>query len=142
MDLRLTFSRHVEDVAIKPHIHWGSDDCCLWVADIVCELCGIDLAEPFRDKYDTAEGAADVLRAYGGGGLVRAAVRRAGDLGLREIPAPGVDHLAVAVCANKAGPLLGVWNGLGWLVRTENGCAVLPVHWMTICWELPECLQQ
>lgn len=142
MDLQLIFDRHMDRVVRSPHVCWGKDDCCLWVADIVKDVCGIDLAEPFRGKYRTSNGAARTLEQYAGGGLVKAAVKRAAELHLKEIDAPGQQRLAVSVCANKAGPLLAVWNGFGWLVRTEHGCASLPVHWMVICWELPECRPQ
>ena len=36
---------------------WGELDCCLFSANIVEELYGIDFAEKFRNKYSTEEEA-------------------------------------------------------------------------------------
>lgn len=50
---------------------WGKHDCALFVADCIKSQTGIDPAEQFRGKYDTARGAALALREYGAGTLLK-----------------------------------------------------------------------
>ena len=45
---------------------WGQHDCCLFAADAVQAMTGIDYAAPFRGRYGTATGAARMLAPYGG----------------------------------------------------------------------------
>ncbi len=146
MDLQLMFEARVEQLLTAPEMVWGRDDCCLFVADFIQDMCDVDLAAPFRDRYHSQEGAAAVLMDYAGGGLTKAACVRANELNLEETALQDVgssaDHLFVSVCVTKGGPMLGLWNGSGWLVRTENGVAVLPPQWMAIAWRVPTCHQQ
>lgn len=41
---------------------WGRNDCVLFVADAVEVITGVDLAADFRDSYDSAFGAARIMR--------------------------------------------------------------------------------
>lgn len=50
---------------------WGEADCALWGADVVAAQTGADFGEPFRGKYENAEGAALALREWGAGTLTR-----------------------------------------------------------------------
>ncbi len=45
---------------------WGINDCCMFAADAVFELIGIDLAREYRGSYDNAQGAARTLAILGG----------------------------------------------------------------------------
>ena len=58
--LALTESR--EEVPFE----WGKYDCCLFAADVVREITGVDYAEPFRGKYTAEEGAKALLEEKGG----------------------------------------------------------------------------
>src|SRR5258708_4686376 len=40
---------------------WGSQDCCLFAADAIEAITGVDLAADFRGKYSGAETAKAVL---------------------------------------------------------------------------------
>jgi hypothetical protein len=42
---------------------WGEHDCCLFAADAVQAITGIDLAEQYRGTYDSALGAMRILNA-------------------------------------------------------------------------------
>lgn len=46
--------------------HPGQFDCCMFAASTVEVLTGEDPAAPFRGTYSTDEGAAAVLKPYGG----------------------------------------------------------------------------
>jgi hypothetical protein len=46
---------------------WGQNDCCMFAADAVLAMTGVDYAANFRGKYTTKVGAARALRRYGAG---------------------------------------------------------------------------
>lgn len=45
---------------------WGKRDCCLFAADAVLCITGVDHAKKFRGRYTTARGAAKVIAKHGG----------------------------------------------------------------------------
>jgi len=45
---------------------WGTHDCCLWAADAVQALAGVDFASAWRGTYTSAAGAARLLAELGG----------------------------------------------------------------------------
>lgn len=71
---------------------WGAKDCALFGADAVFALTGVDHGAAFRGKYDDAAGAAQALKTFGGGTIlrtfdqflprVRAAFAQRGDLAM------------------------------------------------------------
>lgn len=44
---------------------WGRSDCCLFVADVVQAMTGIDPAAAYRGRYSNETGARLALRRYG-----------------------------------------------------------------------------
>lgn len=50
---------------------WGVHDCALWGADVMEAQTGADFGAPFRGKYSDAEGAAEALRTFGAGTLIK-----------------------------------------------------------------------
>lgn len=42
---------------------WGEHDCCLFAADCVLAMTGVDLAAEFRDTYHSATGAKKAILA-------------------------------------------------------------------------------
>ena len=44
---------------------WGSNDCCLWAADAVLAMTGIDIADKFRGKYDSEASCMAMLKSLG-----------------------------------------------------------------------------
>ncbi len=53
---------------------WGSNDCCLFAADAVEALTGVDVAAEFRGRYTTKRGAFAMIRAVTGGKTLADAV--------------------------------------------------------------------
>lgn len=45
---------------------WGAHDCCLFAADAVMELTGVDFGAELRGTYSTALEAARILKKRGG----------------------------------------------------------------------------
>lgn len=48
---------------------WGEHDCCLFAANAVKLITGIDYADRFRGKYTTQLGSVRALKRYGKGGI-------------------------------------------------------------------------
>lgn len=43
--------------------HWGEHDCCLWAADVVQGLTGMDYMADFRGRYKNEFGALKLIKA-------------------------------------------------------------------------------
>ncbi|MEY0062854.1 DUF6950 family protein [Providencia hangzhouensis] len=52
--------------AMNKPFSWGEHDCCLFAADCVIAVCGVDIAEKARGRYKTKSGAMRVLKAVFG----------------------------------------------------------------------------
>ena len=92
---------------------WGKCDCCLWAADVVLALTGVDHAATFRGSYDSMRGAQRLLKSRGGlVGLLDSisSLRRA------ERPLRG--FVAVALVPS---PTLGVVLGRKTLFKDRDG---------------------
>lgn len=97
---------------------WGRNDCCLFPADAVAALTGIDHAAAWRGTYSDAMGAARVLQQLGG---LDALASKAG---------PEIAPLAAAVgdvglVVHEGRALLAVCAGEVWLAPTAGGLAAL-----------------
>lgn len=113
---------------------WGAHDCALWGADAVLAQTGEDFGAPFRGRYADARGAAEALRQFGGGTVVRTfdahldrvrpAFARRGDLA-RLRPDP----------ASPSGAI-GVVIGSDALFVTDHGLARAPRARWSICWRV------
>ena len=55
----------IKESQSKPFV-WGQHDCCLFAADVVMELTGIDHAADLRGTYSTMTEAARVIKRNGG----------------------------------------------------------------------------
>jgi hypothetical protein len=58
----LALAEFIESRRLTP-FKWGEHDCCLFAADAVLAITGIDLAADFRGTYDSAIGANRILNA-------------------------------------------------------------------------------
>ena len=95
---------------------WGSHDCCLWAADAVLALTGVDYASAERGAYTDAATGMAVLTAAGGllsvadraGPRIGVAFAREGDIGLIAASADSPAVLAVRI-------------GTAWLAPAANG---------------------
>lgn len=84
---------------------WGKNDCCLFPADAILAMTGVDLAKDFRDKYSDAAGAMRLIAGVTGGKSVGdAAAWCAAQQGLVELEHPR--------CAQR-GDLVTMLNGDG-----------------------------
>lgn len=67
-DWRARFSSFITDCRGRP-FECGVHDCALYMADGVLVQTGVDIAEAFRGRYKTDQGAVRALKRYGAGDL-------------------------------------------------------------------------
>jgi hypothetical protein len=108
---------------------WGVNDCCMWAADVVLAVTGVDPAADLRGSYATEAQALAVIEQAGGlralaaarlGPEVPVLAAQTGDVGLVEQPS-GV--LALAAC------LGGSWQAVG-----PEGLWAVPLSWVVAAW--------
>lgn len=64
-DWQLRFAALVQERMSAPFV-WGRHDCCLWAADVVLALTGLDPAAALRGQYSDELGALRLVRQLGG----------------------------------------------------------------------------
>jgi hypothetical protein len=57
----------------------GGQDCCLFPADVVKALTGVDFAAEYRGQYHSQFGAVRIMRKIAGGGVDAVATRALGE---------------------------------------------------------------
>ncbi len=109
---------------------WGSQDCCLFAADAVAVITGVELAARWRDQYADARSAARLLKEGGGvaaiaqdalGGAIAPLTARRGDV--------------LALDAGN-GPSLGVCVGSMVAVPGFAGLVYFPLTAATTAWRV------
>jgi hypothetical protein len=118
----------IQDRMTTP-FEWGSQDCCLWAADCVLAVSGVDYAAPFRGRYSTAAGALEMLLAAGGlvaladqvGPRISALMASFGDIGIVQLE----DRQLLAVCAGEV-----------WLAPAAAGLAARPLPEALVAWRV------
>ena len=64
-DWQLRFADLVHERMSAPFV-WGRHDCCLWAADVVLALTGLDPAAALRCQYSNERGALRLVSQLGG----------------------------------------------------------------------------
>ena len=107
---------------------WGVHDCCLWAADAVVAVTGVDPAQDLRGRYFDAIDAYRALRQIGGllGAGQRTGTRLAG-------PGFALDG-DVALVHDGRRPMLAVRSGGVWLAAASTGLFALPSDSARITW--------
>ena len=54
---------------INTPLVWGESDCCLFVADALKSISGVDIAAWFRKRYASRSKAFKLLRQFAGGSV-------------------------------------------------------------------------
>lgn len=110
---------------------WGVQDCCIWPADCVKAMTGVDHAAAWRGTYSTEAEAEALLQSLGG------------LMALGALAGPPCAPLAagpgdVGLLRNAdRGTVLGVCSGKGWLVPASGGLALLPLDSAVRAWKVP-----
>lgn len=112
---------------------WGTFDCCLFAADAVHAMTGIDFAAAFRGKYHTEKGAVRALIKYGNGDIKHTLNAIFGPLKPRLNAGRG----DLVLVGTDTGDALGVVaSGKIW-VATLDGLATMPLSHAQGCWSVP-----
>jgi cell wall-associated NlpC family hydrolase len=120
---------------------WGKNDCCIFAADAILAMTGIDVAADYRGKsYSDEAGAfAELHQVTGGATVEDAAVYAAGKYGLKSLPSPLFAQRGDLVLFNgDAGLALGIvhLNGRHALVVSTKGLARVPVKNCLKAWRV------
>ncbi len=77
---------------------WGKHDCCMFVADSIKSITGVECAVYFRGKYSTQAGAYKKIKSYAGGGVAEMMAKIAEEYSLNEIGINYAGRGDVALC--------------------------------------------
>lgn len=111
---------------------WGELDCCLFAADFVERITGVDHAAPFRGKYHTAAGAAKALKKYGQGDLVSTM-----DATLNSCCVLCARRGDIVAHKFSAGVALGVCDGArSWFLQIGGGLVSVPTFSCSHAWSV------
>lgn len=131
MQLFDAIEKHRESV-----FQYGTLDCCLFVADVLREIHGVDHAAPWRSQYRSLTGALRLVRKHGGvQGIAAAAfgdmrpplLARRGDPVLIGPPYVERDGIDAA---------LGIFDGHGVIYLTDKGLARAPLSAIIGVWHV------
>lgn len=119
---------------------WGSWDCCMFVADAIQAITGVDIADDFRGKYSDQASAMQVIKTVTGGSTVAdAAAYCAVKHGLSELQSPLMAQRGDLVIVKDAvGLVAGVvhLNGRHVVVVGEGGLKRQPITNVTRAWRV------
>lgn len=118
--------------ACRRRVRWGEFDCCLFMADWILDVRGIDPAGPHRGAYSGVREALRIVRAAGGLRPLAASLAAAAGLPVREGPPRPGDVAVVQAGRRQAG---AIRTSKGWAVLTPGGYAVLPLRALAM-WEV------
>jgi hypothetical protein len=109
----------------KTPFAWGVNDCCLFPADGILAITGIDVAVDFRGKYSTQAAAFATIKTVTGGSTVNdAASYVATKFGMTEYSTPLLAHRGDLVTLEDGGNLIAGLvhlNGRDVVTVGENG---------------------
>ena len=110
---------------------WGTHDCCLFAADVVNELTGIDHAQFLRGRYRTHLGAARIIKKLGG---VKVIVENA--LGDEIQPLLAQRGDIVLIKTKEFGDTLAVCAGEYCFAPGYNGLAKVSIQEAVAAWRV------
>ena len=70
---------------INKRFVWGEHDCALFACDAIKEITSIDVAYWFRNKYRNKSTAYELLKDFGGGGLLETVQKLSKEFDMPEI---------------------------------------------------------
>lgn len=117
----------------------AGEDCTTFAASWVLEATGRDPAASLRGTYSTAEGAEDILRAYGGAeGLVEDKLSR---LGFARTSEPvdgdvGIVRATVGMDGSVVKEIPAIRFGPLWAVMAARGPQVKKLDWTGAAWNI------
>lgn len=119
-------------VSNKP-FSYGELDCCLFVAEVVKEITGVDYSESFIGKYNSDDEASKIIESYGSiKNLVSSILGEPQDWDMNGSP--------TLLELPSIGETLGIYIDSKVLVKCESGTVFFPMRFVIARW--PQCLTQ
>jgi hypothetical protein len=119
--------------AYEKDFAYGTFDCCLFAADTVLALTGVDLAASFRGKYDSEETANAFIASFGDiGSLVSAAIQ-ASQNSMQELSPKFAGRGDMVLVTNQGRQALGIvgLDGRFALCAAPKGLTSVPMaNWL------------
>ncbi len=114
----------------KKPFAWGEHDCCLFAANVVFEITGVDHAAELRGTYKTALQASRALKAAGGvKGIASAALGQ-------EINPLTAQRGDVVLVDGEHGDTLTICMGVNCIGPSENGLQPVPMTKAVTAWRV------
>lgn len=113
---------------------YGTNDCCLFAADAVLALTGVDFAAEYRGKYSTKLGAARLLTKVGG-------TLGIADEKLEPLPLALAGRGDIVLVPTDEGDALAVCVGPSAAAPTERGLTFVPRTVFKRAWKGDACLR-
>ncbi len=108
----------VSTAALRKPYRWGDHDCCLFAADCVLAMTGVDLAEDFRGAYHDEATASDMLER-----LNCESVADLPGIWFEEISVSQARRGDVALFDGEFGPFLAICDGITAVGPAARGIA-------------------
>jgi hypothetical protein len=109
---------------------WGQLDCCLFAADVVLAITGLDHAAEFRGHYSTAAGAKKALLRYGRGDIKETMTAKLGE----PLPVLMACRGDFVLAATELGDSLGICMGATAAFKSPDGVAYLRLDQCLCAW--------
>ena len=111
---------------------WGSQDCCLFAANVVLAITDEDYAAEFRGHYSTATGATKALQRYGMGSIRKTIDAKFGS----SLPPLMARRGDLLLAMTSRGESLGVSMGATSAFKSPSGVAMLRLDACLCCWRV------
>lgn len=127
---QIHFEKFIADNRKAPFV-WGKHDCCLFAANSVLAITGIDYAKDFRNSYDSAISAAKLIAEFGGLDGVASKL-----LNAQPVPVGYADVGDVLLASQEGRGLLAVCNGSTMLAPGLDGLITLETYTALKTWKI------
>ena len=118
------------EAARKKPFAWGEHDCCLWAANVVRDLVGVDFAAEYRGRYSDPRGALEQLAAHGG--METIATGALGD----PIPAKMAQRGDVVLVTSEGRPALAICAGATAAAPGQDALVFVPMAQWVKAWRV------
>jgi hypothetical protein len=117
---------------------YGENDCCLFVADAVENITGVDIAEEFRGKYTSKVEAYRLLIKYSGGAVEETFKELSKNYGFHEISTKYAGRGDIALVRGEMGDAVGIVDMTGERVAipARKGLIYFPMEEIIKSWRV------
>lgn len=120
------------EAALHRPFRWGENDCCLFAAECIKVITGVDYGSAHRGHYDSAKDAVCLLDELGG---LEEVARMTG---FPEVPPPMAQRGDLVVATNDGREVLGIVDMTARQIAVpgESGLVFLPISMASKAWRV------